>query len=105
MNEFIGRIEDAIFNRRLLKKGDSILVAVSGGLDSMVLLNALHSLSPAHGWKLAVAHYNHQLRGAESNADERFVARAVASVSMSRPGGEDLAGSAAPAALHFSDTP
>jgi len=37
--------------------------------------------------------------------DDGFVARAVASVSMSRPGGEDLAGSAAPAALHFSDTP
>ena len=68
------RVEEAILGHRLLKKGDSILVAVSGGLDSMVLLHTLHDLSAAHRWKLDVAHCNHQLRGAESDADERFVA-------------------------------
>jgi tRNA(Ile)-lysidine synthase len=48
------------------------LVAVSGGLDSMVLLNLLHRLATDHRWKLTVAHFNHQLRGAGSDADERL---------------------------------
>jgi len=39
----------------------------------MVLLHILHALSRETGWKLAVAHLNHQLRGASSNADERLV--------------------------------
>ena len=39
----------------------------------MVLLHLLHRLSFAHGWKLTVAHFNHQLRGAASDADERLV--------------------------------
>jgi tRNA(Ile)-lysidine synthase len=39
----------------------------------MVLLRLLHQLSGAGGWKLSVAHFNHQLRGSESDADERFV--------------------------------
>ena len=39
----------------------------------MALLHALHSLSPRHRWRLVVAHFNHRLRGAESDADEQFV--------------------------------
>src|SRR5271157_2924119 len=61
--------------RRLFRKGQAILVAVSGGLDSMVLLHALHVLSKRYAWRLAVAHLNHQLRGSSSNADERLVRR------------------------------
>jgi tRNA(Ile)-lysidine synthase len=41
----------------------------------MVLLRVLHELSRANNWKLAVAHLNHRLRGASSNADERLVRR------------------------------
>jgi tRNA(Ile)-lysidine synthase len=47
------------------------LVAVSGGADSVALLRALH----AAGIPLTVAHVNHKLRGAESDADEDFVVR------------------------------
>jgi tRNA(Ile)-lysidine synthase len=54
-----------------------MLVAVSGGLDSVVLLHLLHALAAKHRWKLTVAHFNHKLREAASNADERFV-RALA---------------------------
>jgi tRNA(Ile)-lysidine synthase len=43
-------------------------------VDSVVLLQALHELAPEFGWRLAVAHFNHQLRGRSSDADERFVA-------------------------------
>ena len=57
----------------MLSAGQRVLVAVSGGLDSMVLLQVLRDLSFSHGWKLSVAHFNHQLRGARSNADERLV--------------------------------
>lgn len=41
----------------------------------MVLLHALDTLSAATGWRLAVAHFNHRLRGAESDRDEAFVRR------------------------------
>ena len=39
----------------------------------MVLLHVLHSLSPRHQWRLAIAHFNHHLRGVVSDEDERFV--------------------------------
>ena len=48
--------------------GEAILIAVSGGLDSMVLLHLLARLAPAHHWRLTVAHFNHQLRGRSSDA-------------------------------------
>ncbi|GAB3635805.1 tRNA lysidine(34) synthetase TilS [Hymenobacter arcticus] len=48
---------------------DTVLVAVSGGLDSVVLLDVLHRL----GAKLAVAHGHFGLRGEEADADELFV--------------------------------
>jgi tRNA(Ile)-lysidine synthase len=50
-------------------------VAVSGGLDSMVLLHLLARLAPVHRWRLTVAHFNHQLRGRSSDADEHLVER------------------------------
>lgn len=43
----------------------------------MVLLRVLANLSPRHGWSLVVAHFNHQLRGRASDADEKFVKRAA----------------------------
>ncbi len=66
-------VENSIQTRRLLRRGQSILVAVSGGVDSMVLLQVLHQLAAEHDWKLSVAHFNHQLRGAASDADEKLV--------------------------------
>ncbi len=69
----VSSIERSIAERRLLGRGQKILVAVSGGLDSMVLLEALQRLSQEHGWRLLAAHFNHQLRGRSSDADERFV--------------------------------
>lgn len=51
----------------------SVLAAVSGGADSVALLLALSALKRGGLGRLVVAHLNHQLRGAESDADERFV--------------------------------
>ena len=50
-----------------------LVVAVSGGPDSVALLRALVESGTAGSEKLIVAHLNHQLRGAESDADESFV--------------------------------
>jgi tRNA(Ile)-lysidine synthase len=68
-------IDRNIRARGLFRRGQKILVAVSGGVDSMVLLHVLHRFSKEHKWKLTVAHLNHQLRGRSSDADERLVAR------------------------------
>lgn len=50
-----------------------VLVAVSGGADSVALLRALAAIREPGEGGLAAAHFNHQLRGEESQADERFV--------------------------------
>lgn len=51
----------------------TVVVAVSGGADSVALLRALKALRTGGAGQLAVAHFNHQLRGQESDEDEAFV--------------------------------
>jgi tRNA(Ile)-lysidine synthase len=58
----------------MLRPGERVAVAVSGGADSVALLRLLQDLAGELGIKLLVAHFNHALRGEESDADERFVA-------------------------------
>ncbi len=50
-----------------------MLVAVSGGIDSVTLLHILLSLKQKQGWSLALGHINHGMRGVESDGDETFV--------------------------------
>src|ERR1043165_3484136 len=69
------RIARNIRLHRLLVPAQKIVVAVSGGLDSMVLLQVLNELRQKTKWELIVAHLNHQLRGRSSDADERLVRR------------------------------
>jgi len=57
----------------LLKAGDRVGVAVSGGADSVALLRLLLELRSEIGVVLSVVHFNHQLRGAASDQDEEFV--------------------------------
>ncbi len=70
-------VEMTLRQRGLLRRDQRILVAVSGGLDSMVLLHLLHQLASRQGWRLAVAHLNHRLRGRSSEADQRLVVRSA----------------------------
>ncbi len=59
----------------LLEAGDHVLVAVSGGPDSLALLHALHHLRAEIGLReLSAAHFNHGLRGREADGDAAFVA-------------------------------
>lgn len=72
-NKFIEKLRKTIDRFELLKKGDRVLVAVSGGPDSVALLYGLLSLKPEFDLKIYVAHLNHKLRGDESDEDEKFV--------------------------------
>lgn len=77
MSKLQEQILQIVQARRLFRRGEKILVAVSGGADSMVLLHVLHELSAKNDWHLTVAHLNHQLRGRSSDADEKLVIRAA----------------------------
>src|SRR5262245_48802041 len=59
--------------RRLGLSGSHLLVAVSGGIDSVCLLRALIENSSRERLRLSVGHIHHGLRGAESDADADFV--------------------------------
>lgn len=78
MSELLEHVEHVIRARALCRPGQRLLVAVSGGVDSLVLLHVLHELAAKHRWGLTVAHLNHQLRGLSSDADERLVRCAAA---------------------------
>jgi tRNA(Ile)-lysidine synthase len=73
VSELRRQIESTIGEQHLLAAGEAVLVGVSGGVDSMVLLHILHGLARSHGWRLVIGHFNHQLRGRSSDADERFI--------------------------------
>ncbi|MBU6409095.1 MAG: tRNA lysidine(34) synthetase TilS [Verrucomicrobia bacterium] len=82
MADLLQRIEQNIRNRRLLKPGQKLLAAVSGGLDSMALLHALAALSRNHSWKIVVAHLNHRLRGRAADADEQLVRKTARALDL-----------------------
>ncbi|HUI43544.1 MAG TPA: tRNA lysidine(34) synthetase TilS [Terriglobia bacterium] len=63
----------ALRRARLFHAGERVGVAVSGGQDSMLLLAFMCEQARERGLQLAVVHFNHHLRGSESNEDERFV--------------------------------
>ena len=67
------KVLDTIRRHRLVADGDRVLVAVSGGPDSVALLAVLLKLRKRLGVELAVAHLNHGLRGDAADEDERFV--------------------------------
>ncbi len=67
--------EKNIHAQALLDRGEQVLVAVSGGIDSIVLAHVLLRMTDKFSWRLAICHFNHQLRGRASDADARFVAR------------------------------
>lgn len=59
--------------QKLVEPGEQVICAVSGGADSMALLYAMYLLQEKLDIRLAAAHFNHNLRGAESDGDEAFV--------------------------------
>ncbi len=67
------QVLEAVDRYRMLQAGDKVLVAVSGGPDSVALLHVLRSLTRELGVELAAAHLNHELRGEQSDQDEAYV--------------------------------
>ncbi len=69
----VERIVARALGRIGVERGESVLVALSGGPDSVALLRALVALAPQWEMRLSAAHFNHGLRAEESQRDERFV--------------------------------
>ena len=69
----VSKIKETIIRYNMLKKDDTVIVAVSGGADSIALLHAMHSLEQELGISVIACHVNHNLRGEESMRDEQFV--------------------------------
>lgn len=62
-----------IIENQLICKGDKVLVGVSGGCDSIFLLNILNTLKTEIGFELIIVHINHLYRGESAFDDEEFV--------------------------------
>lgn len=71
------RVEEFLRTNTLLAPMSRLILAVSGGMDSMTMLHLFAVLRESWKLDLAVAHVNHQLRGDESDADEAFVQTAA----------------------------
>ncbi len=67
------RVLAYVRRHELLRPGDNVGVAVSGGADSVALLHLLRQLSVELGLVLSVIHFHHQIRGTEADADQQFV--------------------------------
>ena len=63
----------AIRRYEMVQPGDTVICAVSGGADSMALLWGMYLLKEKLGITLEAAHFNHKLRGEESDSDAEFV--------------------------------
>jgi tRNA(Ile)-lysidine synthase len=82
VKNWVAEIDEKIRRKDLIRRGERILVAVSGGVDSMALLHVLHELAKIHRWKIFAAHFNHKLRGRSSDADENLVRKTAAQLRL-----------------------
>ena len=69
----IDQVRQAIREHHLLAPGSTVIVGVSGGPDSLTLLDVLRRLADEYGLTLHVAHLNHGLRGGDADADAAYV--------------------------------
>ena len=85
--DLLGRVRGTIEKQGLLRAGERVGVAVSGGADSVALLLLLLELRKQLGVVLSVAHFNHKLRGKHSDADEKFAAKLAQKYKLAFHGG------------------
>jgi len=69
----LNKLQEFIRRYHLLEKGDHVVCALSGGADSVAMTFALQLLASKLEITVSAAHFNHKLRGAESDEDEAFV--------------------------------
>lgn len=72
-DKFLQKVESFSLAEKLFTRGERICAAVSGGADSVALLCALLALAPKYDLTITACHFNHRLRGGESDRDEQFV--------------------------------
>ena len=80
MSSFSSKVKSKIIE--LITPGDKVLVAVSGGADSLALIYLLEKFSKELSYNLFVAHLNHLARGKESDEDEKFVEKVAGKLSL-----------------------
>jgi tRNA(Ile)-lysidine synthase len=73
MKNLVKKVQDEAYLNRLWNKGDKIVIGVSGGPDSICLLDVLAKLREKYELKLWIAHVNYGLRGRDSEKDEELV--------------------------------
>jgi len=76
------KVRETIFKYKMFSSGEKVLVAVSGGPDSVALLHLLHGLREEMDLRLEVAHLQHGIRGEEGREDALFVARIAARLAL-----------------------
>ena len=76
MDDVLKRLQNFIRNNNLIAKGDKILLSLSAGKDSVFMLEQLNQLKEMIGFEIGVFHLNHQMRGEDSDLDEKFIADA-----------------------------
>ncbi len=84
---FENKVIEFIRRNNLLSKRSRVLVAVSGGIDSIALMNFLYEFRDELDIQLGIAHFNHKLRGLESDEDENFVRGIAAKYNIEFYGG------------------
>ena len=82
MDDFESKVLNTIRKHSLLEEGERVVVAVSGGPDSVALLLALTGLADVLDLSVRAAHLNHQMRGHESDEDEDFVVELCGSLKI-----------------------
>ena len=86
------KVKKTIERFGMVERGDHLLVAVSGGMDSVSLLHVLMTLKERLGIELTVCHLNHSLRGEESLRDEEFVRRLASVLGLAFEGKRRMSG-------------
>ena len=73
MRNLEAKVREYIDRYQMIGKGDRVIAGISGGADSVCLFFVLLKLQRAMGFSIIAVHVNHGLRGADADADERFV--------------------------------
>ena len=81
-SDIVRKVKETIFRYDMLDPGDLCIVGVSGGPDSVCLLDILHELREALEIRLVVAHLDHGLREKEDEAETRFVRDLASSMAL-----------------------
>ena len=68
--------------RNYISKGDSVIACVSGGPDSVAMLDLLFVMRKSEKFRLCVAHFNHKMRGRESRRDAAYVKKLASSYGL-----------------------